>query len=93
MIRPKGTAELEERTGKNAEDFLDLGVGYAWTEEDELEDEAGQEEKYIRVIGEDRKIHRALPWETKTKCGCKIIKKGTTQKEEETLYSCYECTY
>jgi hypothetical protein len=23
MIRPKGTAELEERTGKNAEDFLD----------------------------------------------------------------------
>ena len=90
MIRPKGTAELEERTGKNAEDFLDEPRQHPSDWEDNDDD---QEEKYIQVIGEDRKIHLARPWETKTKCGCKIIKKGTTQKEKETLYSCYECTY
>lgn len=85
--RPKGTADLEERTGHNAEDFLDI------EEARENEEEEEPEEEYIRVIGEDRKIHRARPWDTKTICGCKILKKGTTQQEEETLYSCYECTY
>lgn len=43
--RPKGTADLEERTGHNAEDFLDLRSGYAWTKEDELEDEDQEEEE------------------------------------------------
>lgn len=33
--RPRGTADLEERTGKNAEDFLD----YEWTEDEEDQEE------------------------------------------------------
>ena len=33
--RPRGTADLEERTGKNAEDFLDIDE----TREEEQEEE------------------------------------------------------
>lgn len=36
MTRIKGTADLEERTGKNAEDFLDIDD--AWEEEQEDEE-------------------------------------------------------
>lgn len=39
----KETRELEERTGKNAEDFLDYGVGYAMTCEDEIDDDQEEE--------------------------------------------------
>lgn len=35
-MRIKGTADLEERTGKNAEDFLDIDD--AWEEEQEDEE-------------------------------------------------------
>lgn len=35
--RPKGTADLEEKTGHNAEDFLDIDD--AWDDEEEQEDE------------------------------------------------------
>lgn len=42
MIRPKGTADLEERTGKNAEDFLDYEPRQHpsdWEDEDEDQEE------------------------------------------------------
>ena len=37
--RPKGTADLEERTGHNAEDFLDIDDAWGGEEEQEEEDE------------------------------------------------------
>ena len=37
--RPKGTADLEERTGHNAEDFLDIDDARDGEEEQEEEDE------------------------------------------------------
>lgn len=42
--RPRGSADLEEQTGHNAEDFLDYGVGYAMTCEDEIDDDQEEEE-------------------------------------------------
>lgn len=55
-----------------------------------------EEEKecyYITVIGIDRKLHLALPWENKCKCGCKILKKNPTKQEKSKYFSCYPCTY
>lgn len=37
--RPKGTADLEERTGHNAEDFLEIDDAWDGEEEQEEEDE------------------------------------------------------
>ena len=37
FVRPKGTADLEERTGKNAEDFLD--IPYNGDDDEEWEEE------------------------------------------------------
>lgn len=34
---------------------------------------------YIQVIGIDRKIHLALPWEDVCECGCKILNKKPTK--------------
>ena len=43
MIRPKGTADLEERTGKNAEDFLDEPKQHPSDWEDDTDDQEEEE--------------------------------------------------
>lgn len=41
--RPKGTADLEERTGKNAEDFLDEPKQHPSDWEDDTDDQEEEE--------------------------------------------------
>ena len=53
-----------------------------------------KENKYlIRCIGQDRKIHMCYPWEDKTICGIKIIKKIIKPYDYKNKFFCYECTY
>lgn len=50
-------------------------------------------EYYFRVIGVDRKIHVSDLHTHFCKCGFKILRKYVTEKDYETMFSCYECTY
>ena len=50
-------------------------------------------EYYFRVIGADRKMHVSDLQTNKCKCEVKILRKYVTEKDYETMFSCYECTY
>jgi len=52
-----------------------------------------EKESLVIVIGEDRKIHLAYPWENKTVCGVSIIDKTPSEKILQEKFSCYECLY
>ena len=47
----------------------------------------------IDCIGNDRLRHVCNPWNKKTKCGVKVIKKKVTKQDILNHYGCYECTY
>lgn len=52
-----------------------------------------EENKYIRCIGVDDKIHVCLPDATTCKCGVKIKRKKLFKNDNINRFSCYECTY
>ena len=58
-----------------------------------IDDEEDKEVYYFRVIGEDRKIHKADLFSDKCFCGIKIIKNFVSKKDYESHFSCYECTF
>ena len=50
-------------------------------------------EHEIECIGNDKLRHVCNPWNSKTKCGVKVVKKDVTTQDRLKHFGCYECTY
>ena len=47
----------------------------------------------IVCIGNEKLRHVCNPWNRRTKCGVKVVKKEVTKQDIRNHFGCYECTY